>query len=63
MVAVTSTSARATSFRPQVVIAEQNTLVMCDQRATVDLDRLTEPVGFLSIDEMRHVDEALDLVL
>jgi mRNA interferase MazF len=36
---------------------------MCDQLATVDLYRLTEPVGFLSIGEMHRVDEALALVL
>ena len=63
VVAFTSTSARPTSFRPSVVIAEQETLVMCDQLDTVDLDRLTEPVGFLSLQEMQQVDEALALVL
>ena len=63
IVAFTSTSARATSFRPPVVIADQETLVMCDQLDTVDLNRLTEPVGFLSIREMQQVDEALALVL
>ncbi len=30
---------------------------------TVDLNRLTEPVGFLTIEEMQRVDEALALVL
>lgn len=63
IVAFTSTSARPTSFRPSVVIAEQETLVMCDQLDTVDLDRLTEPVGFLSLQEVQQVDEALALVL
>jgi len=63
LVAFTSTSACETSFRPSVVIADQETLVMCDQLDTVDLDRLTEPVGFLSIQEMQQVDEALSLVL
>lgn len=63
IVAFTSTSARETSFRPPVTIAEQPTLVMCDQLATVDLDRLTEPAGFLTLDEMQRVDEALSLVL
>lgn len=63
IVAFTSTSARETSFRPSVVIADQKTLVMCDQLDTVDLDRLTEPVGFLSIQEMQRVDETLALVL
>lgn len=63
IVAFTSTSARETSFRPPVVIADRQTLVMCDQLATVDLNRLTERVGFLTIEEMRRVDEALALVL
>ena len=63
IVAFTSTSARETSFRPSVIIAHQETLVMCDQLDTVDLNRLTEPVGFLSIQEMHRVDEALALVL
>ncbi|WP_308468735.1 type II toxin-antitoxin system PemK/MazF family toxin [Rathayibacter soli] len=63
IVAFTSTSARETSFRPPVIIADQRTLVMCDQLATVDLTRLTEPVGFLTIDETQRVDDALALVL
>ena len=63
IVAFTSTSARETSFRPPVAIRERQTLVMCDQLATVDLNRLTEPVGFSTIEEMQQVDEALALVL
>ena len=63
IVAFTSTSARETSFRPSVIIADQETLVMCDQLDTVDLNRLTEPVGFLSTQDMQRVDEALALVL
>ena len=63
IVAFTSTSARETSFRPSVVIADQETLVLCDQLDTVDLVRLTEAVGFLSVDDMQRIDEALDLVL
>ena len=63
IVAFTSTSARETSFRPSVEIAEKQTLVMCDQLATVDLTRLTEPAGLLTVDEMQRVDEALSLVL
>jgi len=59
----TSTSARQTSFRPPVDIADQQTLVMCDQLATVDLSRLTEPISFLTIEEMERVDEALAVVL
>jgi mRNA interferase MazF len=63
IVAFTSTSARETSFRPPVIVAEQQTLVMCDQLATVDLTRLDETAGFLTIEEMNRVDQALALVL
>ena len=63
IVAFTSTSARETSFRPVVEIADQRTLVMCDQLATVDLGRLSEPAGFLTLDEMQRVGEALSLIL
>lgn len=63
IVAFTSTSARETSFRPPVAIGDRQTQVMCDQLAAVDLNRLTEPVGFLTIEEMQRVDEALALVL
>ncbi|MGL5911760.1 MAG: type II toxin-antitoxin system PemK/MazF family toxin [Phycicoccus sp.] len=63
IVASTSTSARPTSFRPEVVVADRKTLVLCDQLATVDLRRLTEPAGFLTEEEMQRVDDALTLVL
>jgi mRNA interferase MazF len=36
---------------------------MCDQIATVDLNRLAESAGFLKLEEMQRVDEALSLVL
>jgi len=63
VVAFTSTSARETSFRPPVEIRERRTLVMCDQIATVDLTRLAEPAGVLTLEEMQQVDEALFLVI
>jgi len=63
IVAFTSMSARPTSFRPSVIVAGADTMVMCDQLATVDLQRLKEPAGSLTLDEMRRVDEALALVL
>jgi mRNA interferase MazF len=46
-----------------MAIGEQQTLVMCDQLATVDLNRLTEPIGFLTIDAMERVGNALAVVL
>lgn len=63
VVAFTSTTARETTFRPPVEVDNRRTLVMCDQIATVDLNRLAEPAGFLTLDEMQRVDEALSLVL
>lgn len=63
IVAFTSTSARPTSFRPSVVIGHRETLVMCDQLATVDLGRLSHRAGFLSLEAMQRVDDALALVL
>lgn len=50
VVAVTSTSARETTFRPPVEVHGRRTLVMCDQIATVDLNHLAEPAGFLPLE-------------
>lgn len=63
VVAFTSTSARKTTFRPDVEVAGNRTLVMCDQIATVDLNRLADRAGFLTLEEMQRVDEGLSLVL
>lgn len=63
LVAPTSTSARAASFRPEVVIGGVNTRVLAEQTAAVDPGRLGKSVGFLSIDEMRRVAAALRVVL
>jgi mRNA interferase MazF len=63
LVAPTSTSARAASFRPTVEIGGVNTRVLAEQTAAVDPGRLGESVGFLRFDEMRRVDAALRVVL
>lgn len=63
LVAPTSTSARAASFRPEVEIGGVNTRVLAEQAAAVDPGRLGTSVGFLSLDEMRRVDAALRIVL
>lgn len=63
IVAFTSTSARETCFRPPAVIADQQTLVMCDQMTTVDLVRVTQPAGCLTVEELSRIDDALALVL
>lgn len=63
LVAPTSTSARAASFRPEVEIAGVNTRVLAEQAAAVDPGRLGTSIGFLSFNEMRRVDAALRIVL
>lgn len=63
LVAPTSTSARAASFRPEVEISGVSTRVLAEQAAAVDPARLGTSVGFLSSDEMRRVDAALRIVL
>lgn len=63
VVAFTSTRARETVFRPRVEITGEETLVLCDQVATVDLVRLTERAGSLTLAEMQRIDRALAVVL
>ena len=63
LVAPTSTSARAASFRPEVEIAGKVTRVLAEQTAAVDPGRLGESSGRLTFEELRRVDAALRLAL
>ena len=63
LVAPTSTSARAASFRPEVEIAGHTTRVLAEQTTAVDPSRLCDSAGQLTFDELRRVDAALRLVL
>ena len=63
LVAPTSTSARAASFRPEITFDGITTRVLAEQAAAVDPTRLGDYVGHLSFDELRQVDAALRLVL
>lgn len=63
LVAPTSQSVRAASFRPEVDIAGQRTRVMVEQLRALDIRRLDTFEGRLSAGEIREVDEALSLVL
>lgn len=63
LVAPTSTSARAASFRPEIEIDGQTTRVLAEQTAAVDPSRLGDSVGHLTFEERRSVDAALRLVL
>lgn len=63
LVAPTSTSARAASFRPEVEIAGQLTRVLAEQTAAVDSSRLGKSSGHLTLEELRRVDAALRVLL
>jgi mRNA interferase MazF len=63
LVAPTSTSAHAASFRPEIEIGGVSTRVLAEQAAAVEPGRLGRSVGILSVDEMRWVDAALRIVL
>jgi mRNA interferase MazF len=63
LVAPTSISARAATFRPEVTIEGLPTRVLAEQTTAVDPQRLGESAGHLSVDELRQVDAALRLVL
>jgi mRNA interferase MazF len=63
LVAPTSRSAAAATFRPEVDVAGSTTRVLVEQLRAVDLRRLHQHVGRLTSEEQRAVDEALELVL
>lgn len=63
IVAPTSTSARPTSYRPEVEIRGKTTRVLVEQMAAVDTNRLGDLIGTLSLTDMQAVDQALRDVL
>ena len=63
IVAPTSTSARAASFRPQVRIGRTATRVLVEQVGAVAAQRLGKHAGHLTPEELWSVDEALVTVL
>lgn len=63
LVAPTSTSARAASFRPEVEIDGRITRVLAEQTTAIDPVRLGHSIGYLSPEETRRVDAALRIVL
>jgi mRNA interferase MazF len=63
LVAPTSRSARAASFRPEVVVSGAETRVLVEQVGAVDAQRLGKRLGHLASDEMWAIDEALRTVL
>jgi mRNA-degrading endonuclease toxin of MazEF toxin-antitoxin module len=63
VVCPTSTSTPSASFHPEVEIGAEPTRVMCEMVGAIDARVLGDQVGHLTLDEMRSVDEALELVL
>ena len=63
LIAPTSRSARAASFRPELVIEGQTTRVLVEQVGAVDVNRLGDHVGLASPEEMWGIDEGLLTVL
>ena len=63
LVAPTSQSARAATFRPTIEVLGQQTRVLVEQTTAVDPQRLGAPAGRLDPGEMRAVDDALRVLL
>lgn len=63
LVCPTSASTPAATFHPEIVVGEESTRVMCEMVGPVDARMLRTHVGHVTLDEMRAIDDALELVL
>jgi mRNA interferase MazF len=63
IVAPTSQSARAATFRPEIEIGDDPTRVLVEQLGVVDTSRLGKLVGHVAPAEQWEIDDALRLVL
>ena len=63
VVAPTSTSARAASFRPELDVDDERTRVLVEQLGAVDVNRLGEQVGRVTVEQQWQIDAALLTVL
>lgn len=63
IVAPTSLSARAASFRPEIDVDGRTTRVLVEQIGAVDASRLGSLSGHLTPEELWAVDDALGIVL
>jgi mRNA interferase MazF len=63
LVAPTSTSARAASFRPELDVGGDRTRVLVEQLGAVDVNRLGDQVGRVTVDQQWQIDAALLTVL
>ena len=63
LIAPTSTSARAASFRPEITVDGRRTRVLVEQLGAVDVNRLGGHAGRLDVEQQWHLDTALLTVL
>jgi mRNA interferase MazF len=63
LIAPTSTSAKDSTFRPEVDILGERTKVLVEQVAALDIGRLGDHVAWLHGEAMWSVDDALSTVL
>jgi mRNA interferase MazF len=63
LVAPTSTSARAASFRPELDVGGHRTRVLVEQLGAVDVNRLGDQVGRVTVNQQWQIDAALLTVL
>ena len=63
LIAPTSPSARAASFRPELEVGGQHTRVLVEQVGAVAVDRLGEQIGRVTIAQQWQIDAALLTVL
>ena len=63
IVAPTSTSATAATFRPVISVGGEDTRVLVEQTTVVDPRRLGQSAGRLEVHELLAVDSALALIL
>ena len=63
LLAPTSTSARAASFRPEVEVEGVSTRVLVEQVGAVDVTRLGDLIGRVTAEEQWGIDRSLSTVL
>ena len=63
LVAPTSTSARAASFRPAIALKGHTTRLLVEQTTVVAPERLGRSAGRLDASDLQALDDALALVL
>lgn len=63
VVCPTSASTPPASFHPDVAVGDEPTRVMCEMVGAIDAGALGEQVAHLTLEDMRRVDDALQLVL